>query len=133
MKIPILLPGACWNAENAPQLMADVPSERVTPARAFSTCGIDFAGPLNAQCQRQEKSQDLYRCLHSELVSSLTKEVYIMALKRFKSRRGAPKKIITDHGSIFISARNEFLRLQALPNKETVEGKQLETLDRSRF
>ena len=48
-----------------------------------------------------------------------------MALKRFTSRRGAPKKIITDNGSNFIGARNDFLRIQALLNKETVEGKQL--------
>ena len=48
-----------------------------------------------------------------------------MALKRFASRRGAPKKIITDNGSNFVGARNDFLRIQALLNKETVEGKQL--------
>ena len=53
-----------------------------------------------------------------------------MALKRFTSRRGAPKKIITDNGSTFIGARNEFLRIQALL-EETVEGKR-QTLDRSR-
>ena len=48
-----------------------------------------------------------------------------MALKRFTSRRGAPKKIITDNGSNFIGARNDFLRIQALLNKETADGKQL--------
>ena len=47
-----------------------------------------------------------------------------MALKRFTSRREAPKKIITDNGSNFIGARND-LRIQALLIKETVEGKQL--------
>ena len=48
-----------------------------------------------------------------------------MVLKHFTSRRGAPKKIITDNGSNFIGARNDFLRIQALLNKETVGGKQL--------
>ena len=48
-----------------------------------------------------------------------------MALKCLTTRRGAPKKIITDNGSNFMGARNDFLRIQALLNKETFEGKQL--------
>ena len=48
-----------------------------------------------------------------------------MALNCFTTRRGVPKKIITDNGSIFIGARNDFLRIQALLNKETVKGKQI--------
>ena len=47
-----------------------------------------------------------------------------MALKRF-TPRGTPKKIITENESNFIGARNDFLRIQALLNKETVQGEQL--------
>ena len=120
-----------FQSKSTPQLMADLPSECVTPARAFSTCGKDFAGPFNVQ---YKKNPIIYiavffclvaKAIHLELVSSLTKEDCIMALTRFTSRRGAPKKIITDNGSNFIGGRNDFLQIQALLNKETVEGKQL--------
>ena len=111
--------------------MTDLPSERVTPAGSCSTCGIDFTGPFNVKHKKNPKIYiAVFICLvtkaiHLELVSSLTKEDCIMALKHFTSRRGAPKKIITDNGSNFIGARNDFLRIQALLNKETVGGKQL--------
>ena len=112
-----------FQSKFTPQLMVDLPSERVTPARAFSTCGIDFAGPFN---DKDKKNPKIYiavficvvtKAIHLELVSSLTKEDCILALKRFTSRRGAPKKIITDNGSNFSGARNVFLRIQSLLNK----------------
>ena len=37
-----------------------------------------------------------------------------MALKRFVSRRGTPTTIISDNGLMFISARNELLKLQQI-------------------
>ena len=93
-----------FQSKSTPQLMADLPSERVTPARAFSTCGIDFTGPSNV---KDKKNPKIYiavliclvtKAIHLELISSLTKEDCIMALKRFTSRRGAPKNINNRQG-----------------------------------
>ena len=101
----------CFQSKSTPQLTAHLPSERVTPAKAFSSCGIDYAGPFNVKDKKNPKIyMAVFICLvtksiHLELVSSLTKEDCIMALKRFTSRRGAPKKIITDNGSNFIGAK----------------------------
>ena len=70
----------CFQSKSTPQLMADLPSERVTPARAFSSCGIDFAGPFNV---KHKKNPIIYiavficlvtKAIHVDLVSSLTRK-----------------------------------------------------------
>ena len=111
----------CRYSLKAPfQLMADLPAERVTPVRPFSLCGLDFAGPFITklpECEGQKRYIALFVCfvtkaVHLELVSSLTKEACIMALKRFASRRGTPTKLFSDNGLNFIGARNELLKLE---------------------
>ena len=102
--------------------MADLTAERVTQARPFSLCGLDFAGPIltklpGSECQKRYIA--LFICfvtktIHLELVSNLTKEACILALKRFVSRRGTPTKIFSDNGLNFIGARNELLKLQEI-------------------
>ena len=59
--------------------MADLPAERVTQARPFSQCGLDFAGPImtklpDSACQKRYIA--LFVCfitkaIHLELVSNL--------------------------------------------------------------
>ena len=104
-------------------MMADLPSERVTPARPFSQTGLDFAGPIKI---KDAKIQKVYiavfvclatKAIHFEMVSSLNKQDCIMALKRFVARRGKPKKIISDNGSNFIGARNDLMKIQAILGK----------------
>ena len=100
--------------------MGDLPAERVTSARPFSQCGLDFAGPVWTKiggATIQKRYIALFVCfatkaVHLELVSNLTKEPCIRALKRFSSRRGTPSKVFSDNGLNFISAKNE---LQMLP------------------
>ena len=104
------------------QLMADLPAERVTQARPFSQCGLDFAGPVmtklpDSACQKRYIA--LFVCfitkaIHLELVSNLTKEACILAVKRFSARRGTPTKLFSDNGSNFIGARNDLIKLQEI-------------------
>ena len=83
------------------QLMGDLPAERVTPARPLSQCGLDFAGPVRTKLGgaiSQKRYIALFICFATkavrlELVSNLTKEACILALKRFSSRRGTIKNI----------------------------------------
>ena len=120
-----------FQSKKRPQLMADLPNERITPSRPFSNCGIDFAGPINVKDTKTSKVYiAIFVCLttkaiHLELVTSLTKEDCIMALKRFTARRGAPRKIITDNGTNFIGARNELMKIQSIFDKKSPDGKQL--------
>ena len=98
--------------------MADLPAERITPAKAFQTCGLDLAGPIYTK-PKVKTYIAIFVCLvvkavHIELVADLTKEVCISALKRFVARRGSPTKILSDNGTNFIGARNDIIKAQEI-------------------
>lgn len=104
------------------QLMAPLPSFKTTPARAFLHCGLDFAGPMNIKTAtiRNALTVKGYICVlvcmvskaaHLEPVSSLSTPQFIMALKRFISRRGICTNIYCDQGSNFKGASNELPKL----------------------
>lgn len=48
------------------------------------------------------------RAIHLELVSDLSTDAYLLALKRFISRRGKPSKIFSDNGRNFVGLCNDF-------------------------
>lgn len=100
-------------------IMGNLPRERITPDFPFIYCGVDYAGPMYTLNRkgRGAKLEKCYICLfvcfitkalHLELVTSLSSEGYIMALKRFISRRGKPRQIYSDHGRNFVGAVKEF-------------------------
>ena len=47
------------------------------------------------------------RAVHLELTNDMPMDSFILALRRFKARRGHPKCIWSDNGSNFISAERE--------------------------
>jgi hypothetical protein len=94
------------------QLMADLPGDRLLPIRPFSKVGCDFAGPIfiKSGTLRGSRQVKAYICLfvclavkaiHLELMSNLTMESFLEALRRFTSRRGLPTKIICDNAGTF--------------------------------
>ncbi|XP_047039720.1 uncharacterized protein LOC124644424 [Helicoverpa zea] len=99
--------------------MGNLPFERLEPGYPFLRCGVDYAGPmfiLNRK-GRGSKLEKCYVCLficfttraiHLELVTSLTSEAYLLALKRFLCRRGKPAYIFSDNGKTFVGALKEF-------------------------
>ena len=84
------------NALKGQQVMADLPSDRLTPDDPlFSYVGIDFFGPLNVKHGRSTVKHYgcLFSCLtmqatHTEVTESLETDSFINALHRFISRRG---------------------------------------------
>ena len=105
---------------NLSQLMGNLPSQRVTPSRAFSFAGVDYAGPFNVKVSRN-KSAKAYLCIfvcmavkavHLELTSDLTTSAFLNSLKRFIARRGRPKKIMSDNGTNFVGANNKLQELK---------------------
>ena len=98
-------------AETLQQIMGSLLTDRITrEVRAFVKTGVDFAGPvlLKAGRGRGNKTEKawiaLFVCLavkaiHLELVTSLSTEAFIAALKRFVARRGRPKAIYSDNGT----------------------------------
>ena len=98
--------------------MADLPSERVLPAKPLSITGVDFAGPFNitpikARGVKSFKSYvSLFVCfttkaVHLELVFSLTTEAFLAAPRRFVSRRGQCSRLFSDCGTNFVKANLE--------------------------
>ncbi|XP_021955592.1 uncharacterized protein LOC110851951 [Folsomia candida] len=112
-------------AKTMQQLMGDLPSFRVIPARAFLKTGIDYAGPflLRPIQSRSKTTIKAYlavfvccttRALHLEVVSSLSTDAFLAALRRFISRRGRPTDLYSDCGTNFVVANHEmkdFLKL----------------------
>jgi hypothetical protein len=101
--------------------MGNLPVERITPTYPFMQCGVDFAGPVLVLNRRGRgaKTVKAYICLficfitraiHLELVSNLSSDAYLLALKRFVSRRGKPVVIFSDNGRNFVGLMNDFKR-----------------------
>lgn len=121
-------------------LMADLPPFRVQETKsAFTHTGIDYAGPfyITLAKRRGVKSQKAYLCLfidlvckaiHLELVSNLSTEMFLLALKRFVSRRGPVSVIYTDNGTNFVGCKNELDDLYKLLASSDYSKKFAETL-----
>ena len=98
-----------------PQLMGQLPLERITPGIVFENVGIDYAGPIYLKLGRVRKPTIIkaYICLfvamsvkavHLEAVSDLTSAAFIAYLRRLIARRGKPFCIWSDHGTNFFGA-----------------------------
>ena len=105
-------------ARPQPQLLGQLPMERVTPGLVFERVGVDYAGPVYTKSgsTRRPVISKSYICVfvslsvkavHLELVSNLTTEAFMATLRRFVSRRGHPTVIMSDHGRNFIGAKND--------------------------
>lgn len=98
--------------------MARLPERRITSSRAFSTTGVDYAGPFVIKLQpgRGTKTSKCYvalfvcfttKALHLELVSSLSSDAFLAALRRFVARRGRCAHLYSDCGTNFVGANKE--------------------------
>lgn len=101
-------------------IMGDLPGSRVSPTRPFSTSAVDYAGPINIKLHHLRKLQTLkvYICLficmstkaiHIEVVTDLTSDAFIAALKRFISRRGFVSHLYSDNGKNFVGASRKLI------------------------
>jgi len=127
--------GGCFackrrNAARGQQLMADLPSDRVSPDKPpFSSVGIDFFGPLYVKQGRSRVKRYgcIFTCLasravHLEVAHTLETDSFINVLRRFMSRRGKPDKIRSDNGTNFKGAERELRESLAALNESKVAG-----------
>ena len=95
------------------QMLGQLPTERLMPGLVFEHVGIDYAGPVYIKYGFIHKPTIVkaYVCVfvslsvkavHLELVSDLTTEAFIAALRHFIARRGRPSIIWSDHGTNFL-------------------------------
>ncbi|XP_058839748.1 uncharacterized protein LOC131695296 [Topomyia yanbarensis] len=118
--------------ENRPrvleQLMADLPSERVTPAHPFLKVGVDYCGPFQVIYPIRRSAPRKYfvaifvclatKAVHLELVGDLTSAAFLAAFKRFVARRGIPALVMCDNALNFVGAKRELDELVQLFNSE---------------
>ena len=104
-----------FNSKNLESSPISLPENRVKDAAVFQIIGIDMAGPLflksNQKCWVVLFTCAIYRAVHLELVTSASTEAFLMALRRFVSRRGRCSVIYCDNGSNFVGASNYLKRL----------------------
>jgi hypothetical protein len=112
--------------------MGQLPIERVTPDIVFESTGVDYAGPVYTKYGYVRKPTVVksYVCVfvslsvkavHLELVSDLTSDSFVAALRRFIARRGKPKIIWSDHGTNFVGAKNDLKELEQFLNNQRVQ------------
>ncbi|XP_066261289.1 uncharacterized protein [Euwallacea similis] len=107
-----------YNPKMLRPIMGDLPEQRVTPNQPFDVIGVDYAGPflLKSRSGRGAKLSKSYislficfltKAVHLELVTDLSKESFILSLRRFVARRGKPSVVYSDNGTNFVAAHSE--------------------------
>jgi hypothetical protein len=95
--------------------MADLPHDRVNPSAPPFTCvGVDYFGPFLV-CEKRSMVKRygvIFTCLtvraiHLEIAATLDTDSFIMALRRFISRRGQVKEIRSDNCTNLVSGEKE--------------------------
>lgn len=111
--------------------MGSLPAGRVTVSRPFYHCGVDYAGPVTLRESKRRNAHtskahvSVFVCLatkamHLELVTDLTSNAFICALKCFVARRGKPTLMYSDNGSNFLGAHREIKEFyEFLNDKQT--------------
>lgn len=114
-------------------IMSELPSYRVTPFKPFAHCGVDYCGSIhiksgqlrNAKLVKSYIAIFVYLCtkaVHIELMSSLSTEAFLNALKCFIIRRGKVSCMYSDNGTNFQGAANSLKNFyQLLHNKHHQE------------
>lgn len=98
--------------------MGSLPPQRLGTDYPFISVGIDFAGPFLIKNRKGRGCRLIkcylclfvclrYKCVHLEAVSDLTKDAFIMTLRRFIARRGKPNEIFCDNGTNFVAAAKD--------------------------
>jgi len=109
--------------------MGNLPPARVREAVPFANTGIDFCGPfyIKEKKYRNRTRIKTYVCIficmsikavHLEVVSDLSSNGFLVALRRFVARRGLPAHIYSDNGTNFVGANNQLKEIYAMLNSK---------------
>ena len=108
------LMGKPYRAPDPPPL----PKDRVTKSPPFTATGVDFTGALYIKDRAGEAK--VYICIftcavtravHIEVVKDLTVQTFLLAFRRFSSRKSLPSIMISDNASTFLAAAEDLQRL----------------------
>jgi hypothetical protein len=112
--------GKSYSAPTPPPL----PVDRVSGQPPFAVTGVDFTGALYVK-EKTGSQQKVYICLftcantravHLEVVPDLTEESFMLAFRRFVSRRSLPRVMMSDNATTYQAAANHLRQLLASEN-----------------
>ncbi|XP_070378097.1 uncharacterized protein [Dermacentor albipictus] len=116
-----------FNSRAATEPVAPLPRERVTQAPPFDVTGVDFAGPLISKDQGNNRKSYIViftcavtRAIHLEVVTDMSTSNFLMAFRRFISRRRVYRVIFSDNATTFQRASNDLRRLWS-----TIRGEEI--------
>ncbi|GBL94040.1 hypothetical protein AVEN_185016-1 [Araneus ventricosus] len=105
-----------YNAKPADQLSGQLPRDRISQSPPFQIVGIDFTGAILVKDNKETHKSyvALFTCavtraVHLELVSDMSTKCFLLALRRFLSRRGNCKVIYSDNARTFTAAQRELV------------------------
>jgi hypothetical protein len=121
--------------------IGDLPKDRFKCSRPFINTGVDYCGPfwIKEKKYRNRTKIKVYvsifvcfssKAVHLELVSDLTTEAFIAALKRFFSRRGKANLMFSDNATNFVGANNTLRDLYKFVNSDSHKKAILEWLSK---
>ncbi|GFR13362.1 integrase catalytic domain-containing protein [Trichonephila clavata] len=115
-----------FNSRLGMQITAPLPRDRIEQSPPFAVTGLDFAGPIFVKNSKEKFYILLCTCavtrsLHLELVTSLTTEPFLLAFRRFISRRGLCTAIYSNNARTFKRAEIELRRLWTIINHPDVK------------
>ncbi|KAK3741864.1 hypothetical protein QZH41_003434 [Actinostola sp. cb2023] len=108
------------------QLMADLPTERLTPSPPFTYVGLDVFGPWEVVARRtrgglahSKRWAVIFTCqttraIHIEVIGSMDTSCFINAMRRFLALRGPAIQLSSDRGFNFVGSFNELQTGQAV-------------------
>ncbi|XP_066595474.1 uncharacterized protein [Prorops nasuta] len=114
--------------------MGNLPKSRVETSTPFYHTGIDYFGPFFVKEKkfrnrnRVKVSGCVFICMaskavHIEILSDLTTEAFIGALRRFIGRRAIPGHIYSDNGSNFVGANRKLCDVYVLLESDEHQNK----------
>ena len=115
-------------------IMGHLPEARVTESRPFTHVGVDYCGPFQIKEKRHRNRKQIKayvavfvcfatKAVHLEVVSDLSSDAFIAALRRFISRRGVCTHLYSDNATNFTGANRIFKELQNLLRSEDHQGR----------
>ncbi|XP_063635224.1 uncharacterized protein LOC134805980 [Cydia splendana] len=98
--------------------MGNLPAQRIKADFPFTSTAVDLACPYLITDRRGRGCKITkcylclficlrYKCVHLEAVSDLSKDAFVLALRRFIARRGKPAELFCDNGRSFVAAAKE--------------------------
>jgi len=112
--------------------MGSLSSQRINCQQVFFVVGINYARPVNTiisrgKGQRNIKSYiTLFICfsikIHLEVISQLSTNVFLTALRRFVNRHGCPRKIYSDNAINFVGGKSRSCTKQSESHFDSVDS-----------